>query len=227
MRHFREDRSVCGCGNVHGIRRVVLTGGPGAGKTAVLELVKQSFCPHVVVLPESAGIVFGGGFPRRPEERAAQAAQRAIFFVQRELEAACESQNPAVILCDRGTVDGGAYWTGRPDIWTSLGTTLQAQLARYSSVIHLRVPSADQGYNNTNPLRVESAATAAEIDERIVRLWTNHPRRFLVGPEESFLDKASRVLEILREEIPECCRHHVVPLSALREYRASRETARR
>ena len=33
-------------------RRVVLTGGPGAGKTAALEMIKQSFCEHVRVLPE-------------------------------------------------------------------------------------------------------------------------------------------------------------------------------
>src|SRR5678815_1320515 len=103
---FREDRSICGCANAHGIRRVVLTGGPGAGKTAVLELVKHSFCRHVMVLPESAGIVFGGGFPRRPDVASTQAAQRAIFHVQRELENAADGMNAAVILCDRGTVDG-------------------------------------------------------------------------------------------------------------------------
>lgn len=215
MDSFREDRSVCGCGNVHGIRRVVLTGGPGAGKSAVLELVKQSFCPHVMVLSESAGIVFGGGFPRRPDLGASQAAQRAIFHIQRELENAAEGQNPAVILCDRGTVDGGAYWSGSPDLWTSVGTTLPAQLARYSAVIHLRVPSADGGYNYSNPLRVESAAEASKIDDRIAQLWAKHPHRFSVEPSETFLTKAARVLEILKELVPECCRHHIVPLSKL------------
>jgi len=148
---------------------VVLTGGPGAGKTAVLELVKASFCDHVVILPESAGIVFGGGFPRRPDPGTSQASQRAIFYVQRELENAAEGYNPAVILCDRGTVDGGAYWTGAPDLWTSVGTTLPVQLGRYSAVIHLRTPAAHHGYNHNNPLRLESAAEAAAIDERIAR----------------------------------------------------------
>lgn len=85
MTRFSEDRSTCGCANEHGVRRVVMTGGPGAGKSAVLELVKQSFCKHVMVLPEAAGIVFGGGFPRRPDVTSSQSAQRAIFFVQREL----------------------------------------------------------------------------------------------------------------------------------------------
>ncbi len=46
-------------------RRVVLTGGPGAGKTAALEVIRRLYAPHVQVLPEAASIVFGGGFPRR------------------------------------------------------------------------------------------------------------------------------------------------------------------
>jgi predicted ATPase len=44
---------------------VVLTGGPGAGKTALLEVVRRHFCEHVVVLPEAASIVFGGGLASR------------------------------------------------------------------------------------------------------------------------------------------------------------------
>ena len=215
MSSFKEDRSICGCANVHGIRRVVLTGGPGAGKTAVLELVKHSFCSHVMVLPESAGIVFGGGFPRRPDLKTSQASQRAIFYVQRELELAAESQNPAVILCDRGTVDGGAYWSGRPDMWTSVETTLPTQLARYSAVIHLRVPTVEDGYNQRNPLRIESAEEAAKIDARIAQLWSGHPHRFFVQPESSFIDKAAHVLDVLRQQVPECCRHHIVPVSEL------------
>ena len=44
----------CACRDPHPLRRVVLTGGPGAGKTAVLELIRQSLCEHVKVLAESA-----------------------------------------------------------------------------------------------------------------------------------------------------------------------------
>lgn len=79
----------CGCQEMHRPqRRIVLTGGPGAGKTAVLELVRQSFCEHMVVLHEAASVVFGGGFPRSDTASHRRAAQRAIFHIQRELEAA-------------------------------------------------------------------------------------------------------------------------------------------
>jgi hypothetical protein len=82
----------------------VLTGGPGAGKTAVLELIRQQFCSHVQILPEAAGIVLGGGFPRTGSAELRRAAQRAIFFVQRELENIGDADDAAIVLCDRGTV---------------------------------------------------------------------------------------------------------------------------
>ena len=75
----------CDCPEPHPARRIVLTGGPGAGKTAILELVRQSFCRHVQVLPEAAGILFAGGFPRGAAPELLRAVQRAIFFTQREL----------------------------------------------------------------------------------------------------------------------------------------------
>src|SRR5262245_47056060 len=94
----------CECAATHERRRIVLTGGPGAGKTAVLELIRQSFCEHVHVLQEAASLVFGGGFPRDDDEPCRRAAQRAIFYVQRELENAADAHQPAIVLCDRGTL---------------------------------------------------------------------------------------------------------------------------
>jgi len=61
--------------------------------------------PHrtfVKVLPEAAGVVFGGGFPREDDPACRRAAQRAISYVQRELEITGDSHNPAIVLCDRG-----------------------------------------------------------------------------------------------------------------------------
>ncbi|MEO8338135.1 MAG: ATP-binding protein [Nitrospirota bacterium] len=203
---------ACACREPHDRRRIVLTGGPGAGKTAVLELIRQSFCVHIKVLPEAASIVFGGGFPRDEILGHRQASQRAIFYVQRELESAAESDNLAITLCDRGTIDGAAYWPGQGDLWASVGTTLEEQLARYDAVIHLRTPKAGDGYNHQNPLRVESATEAAAIDALILQTWEKHPRRFIVEPSLDFIAKASRTIDLLRREMPECCRHHLVPL---------------
>ena len=202
----------CDCTEIHVPRRIVLTGGPGAGKTATLELIRRaSFCDHVEILPEAAGIVFGGGFPRRKDAIGRKAAQRAIFHVQRELEEAAAADNAAIILCDRGTVDGAAYWPGPEDYFDAVRSTLDEELERYDAVIHLRTPSGGGGYNHQNPLRTESAIEAALVDERILQVWMTHPRRFIVEPTADFLRKAAHVLALLRAELPECCLQNVAP----------------
>lgn len=72
-----------------------------------------------------------------------------------------------VALCDRGTVDGLAYWPEPSDtFWDAMATGREDELARYHTVIHLRVPDADQGYQN-NPIRIESAVEAAAVDSRM------------------------------------------------------------
>jgi predicted ATPase len=198
--------SDCRCAHVHPPRRIVLTGGPGAGKTAVLEVLRRATCEHVLVLPESAGLLFRGGFPRGSSIALLRPAQRAIFYVQRELEATTLSSNAAVVMCDRGTIDGLAYWPGPEDMLESVGTTLADELARYDAVIHLRTPPLGGGYNHDNPLRVESAEEAAAVDTRIAAAWARHARRFEVPASVDFFEKVRRAIAIVRHELPACCR---------------------
>ena len=199
----------CGCRLArHEPRLVVLTGGPGAGKTAILEVVRRHFCEHVVVLQEAASILFNGGFPRKETPEALRAAQRAIFHVQIELERlALEGGQAAVVLCDRGTVDGLAYWPGDPDaFWGELGTSREEQLKRYATVIHLRTPSATQGYNHDNPQRQESARRAMQLDRRIEQAWAGHPDHPFVGSQTEFIVKIEKTLSLIRAHVPDCCR---------------------
>jgi len=186
---------------------VVVTGGPGAGKTALLETVRRQLCRHVAVLPEAATILFGGGFPRSAEPPAQQAAQRAIFNVQRQLERlAIDLHVARVILCDRGTIDGAAYWSGEPGgLWRDVGTSLDDELAHYAAVLHLRVPAPSR-YDVSNHLRIESAVEAAKIDDKILEVWGDHPRRFVIPDATDFVEKVTRATEVIRGELPACCR---------------------
>ena len=196
----------CHCTSTHARKRIVLTGGPGAGKTAVLELARQLLCRHVHILPEAAGILFGGRFPRGIERFELQAAQRAIYHVQRELEYMADNlPGLAVVVCDRGTVDGAAYWPGPGELWNAVGSSAAAELARYDAVIHMRTPTP-VAYNHVNPLRIESAAEATAIDARIAEAWSPHPQRMFVQSTAYFMDKARTALASLVEQLPECCR---------------------
>ncbi len=204
-------QSIESCiGKVKGFEKpklVVLTGGPGAGKTAVLELARKYFCEHITVLPEAASIIFSGGFLRRETANAKMSAQRAIFHVQRELERiALEETNSPVVICDRGTLDGLAYWPNGDDrFFKEMNTTREQEFARYSAVIHLRPPNDQDGYNHQNPVRVESAHEAAEIDRKILKVWEKHPNRVVIESTPGFLEKAARAIQALKKELPSCC----------------------
>lgn len=191
----------------HEPRLVVVTGGPGAGKTAVLEMARRALCGHVVVLPEAAGIVFGGGFPRDEAPAGRRAAQRVIWHAERQMEWLYRQQRQtAVVLCDRGTIDGLAYWPGpAEELLREMGTDLRSELGRYDAVVHLRTPAGNGRFNHENPLRTEDARTAREIDERILELWEQHPSRVVIDEEERFDIKAERALDAVRAQLPGCC----------------------
>lgn len=199
----------CGCpGHAGGdTRLIVLTGGPGAGKTAALEIMRKMLCRHTVLLPEAASIIFGGGFWRLGSLSARLAAQRAILHVQQEMERmACEEKTWPVVLCDRGLLDGLSYWQGPEDgFWEAGRTSLAAEYARYHAVIHLRTPDDRLGYNFRNPLRTESATQARALDDRIAAIWSGHPRYHVIECEEAFLTKVQNALDIVLGYMPECC----------------------
>lgn len=179
-------------------RLVVVTGGPGAGKSAVLEVARQRYRGRAVVLPEAASILFGGGFPRRAEEPWQRAAQRGIYHVQRQLErAALETTKDEVILCDRGTLDGLAYWPeGDDGLLVDVGSTRSAELARYAVVVHLR-PPAESAFNHQNPLRTENFHQALALDAVVEQAWSSHPMRHFVASTEDFLGKVHDAIEVL------------------------------
>jgi len=174
--------------------RIVLTGGPGGGKTTAADLFRREIGERVVIVPEAATLVFSGGFPRCTEPPGVFAAQRAIFHVQRNLEDVQSALYPErILLCDRGTVDGAAYWPGPEDaFFTALGTTLERELARYDGVIFFESAAVGGiGIEGGNPMRHESLEQAAALDAKLRKLWAHHPRFIVVRHDPSFLKKIS------------------------------------
>jgi len=181
--------------------RVVLTGGPGAGKTTAADLLRREVGDRIVVVPETATMLFGGGFPRREQIDAKRSAQEAIFHVQRRLEDvfACTYPDRA-LLCDRGTVDGAAYYPGTPEeFFAHLDTSLEAELARYDEVIFFETAAVGGiSIEGGNPVRNEDTAQAVALDTALRRLWSQHPNFRLVEHQESFLDKTFAALKLLK-----------------------------
>lgn len=186
--------------------RIALTGGPGGGKTTAADLFRREIGDRVVVVPESATLLFSGGFPRSSQPQAAMAAQQAIFHVQQHLEDVQSFLYPErILLCDRGTVDGAAYAPTSPaEFFSSLGTSFEKQLARYDGVIFFE--SAAVGgltIEGGNPVRTESNEQAVLLDGRLRELWLHHPRFVLIRHDISFFRKIALALAELSNMVRE------------------------
>ncbi len=184
--------------------RIVLTGGPGGGKTTAVDLFRREMGEAVVIVPEAATMMFTGGFPRYPESEAVRSTQRAIYHLQRNLENIQATRYPdRILLCDRGTIDGAAYWPETDgDFFESLGTTADQELARYDGVIFFESAAVGGlGIEGGNPARRESLAEAVELDRRLRGIWSSHPRFVLVHHNASFFKKISIGLALLDEMV--------------------------
>ncbi|MCA9321658.1 MAG: AAA family ATPase, partial [Planctomycetes bacterium] len=144
-------------------RRVVLTGGPAAGKTAVCEVLRRHLANEVAVLPEVATLLFQAGFPRPKDQAGRRLVQQTIYSVQRNLEGIFEITHPDLThICDRGTLDGGAYWPGGLERFLgAMGTTLEGEYRRYDAVIFLQTSAYGEGaYETESSARIETPAQA-------------------------------------------------------------------
>lgn len=174
--------------------RIVLTGGPGGGKTTAADLFRREIGDRVVIVPEAATLLFQGGFPRSADPHARRCAQSAIYHVQRRLEDVQAALFPGrTLLCDRGTIDGAVYWPGQPhDYFNAVNSSLEAELARYDAVIFFESAACGGvSIEGGNPIRNETLAEAARLDGKLRTLWSRHPRFILVPHNASFFKKIS------------------------------------
>lgn len=177
-------------------QRIVLTGGPGSGKSTAASFLAREFVHDLWVLPEAATLLYRGGLPRGGRELGVQIAQRAIFGVQRSMEQAHGLQHPdRVQLCDRGTVDGAAYWPeGTGSFFRSMGTSQARELERYDVVIFLHTAALlPAGYERDLDVRTEDREQAIELDRRVLDLYRDHPHLIEIQSQGSFLAKLTSV----------------------------------
>ncbi len=188
--------------------RVVLSGGPGGGKTTAADLLRREIGDRVIIVPEAATLLFSGGFPRPSDPPARRSAQGAIYHVQRNLEDIQAAHYPdRVLLCDRGTVDGGAYWPdGSDDFFATVGSTHERELERYDAVIFFETAAlGGHGFESENAYRTETQQQAIDLDARLREMWAPHPRFTIIPHSASFFRKMTvglGILESLISQIP-------------------------
>jgi predicted ATPase len=194
--------------------KIVLTGGPCAGKTSCLRAIRAEFGEQVVTVPEVATLLLDSGFPPPGHERIParhddwiRSFQDAILSLQQTLEATCErlASNCGVrlIVCDRGVLDGAAYWPeGRQAFLHHFGLSLDESFARYRAVLHLQSLAQSHPHlygRQDNAVRYESAAEALGVEQAVRAAWEGHPGLIVLAAEEEAQAKTVRVLEHVRE----------------------------
>lgn len=195
---------------MNNIKRIVLTGGPCAGKTTALIKVIEHFNSlgyQVFTIPEVPTMFSQAGMNYlTPNKALFYEGEKATLEVQLALEdkfmrmaEACEQ--PAIIVCDRGTMDISAYM--KPEMWQDItqavGTdTQRLRDDRYDAVLHL-VSAADgaERYYTTanNRERTEGLELARMLDKKIINAWTGHPRLRVINNDDDFDRKINRVVK--------------------------------
>ena len=195
------------------IKKIVLTGGPCAGKTTALVKITEYFSGFgykVFNVPEVPTIYSTAGWNYLTPNRALYyQGEQAILETQLALEdqflrLAEVCTQPVLIVCDRGTLDISAYI--KPEEWQEItamcGTTPNALMERYDAVLHLvsAADGAEQFYTTaTNATRYEKAneeglRLARELDKKVIMAWTGHPHLRVINNHNDFESKLNRVL---------------------------------
>jgi len=189
------------------MKRIVLTGAPCAGKSVVCKALIAADPDCVVLVPEAATQVYEALGSRwdRMNIAGRRDAQRKIYALQVEQEAriAAKTRPDQILLHDRGTVDGAAYWPDGPEAyWKDLGTTLEAELGRYDAVILLETAATLGIYDGeaSNRVRFEAPEAAIESGRVLERLWSGHSKLHTVKAYAEIAQKIAAVKAILESE---------------------------
>ena len=196
------------------IKKIVLTGGPCAGKTTALVKVIEHFTSlgyKVFTIPEVPTMFTQSGMNYLTKnEKFFFEGEKATFLTQIGLEDSFSRMaetldQPVIIVCDRGTMDISTYLSA--DFWNRIiseqGYSNTQLRERYDAVLHLvsAADGAEQYYTTANNAqRLEKADEAGlqiarELDKKIVSAWKGHPHLRVINNHEDFENKLNRVLK--------------------------------
>lgn len=195
------------------IKRIVLTGGPCAGKTTAIDEAIRHFTElgyKVFTIPEVPTMFTKAGMnylTKNPDFF--YEGEKATLEVQLDLEdkfyrLAQTLDRPILIICDRGTLDISAYM--EPEMWNDITSHLnynnQQLLDRYDAVLHLRTTAdgLEECYTTSNNAqRYEQADKAGmqiarDLDTKVFEAWKSHPHFAVIGNYTHFSEKVGAVL---------------------------------
>ena len=214
------------------IVRVVLTGGPAAGKTTLISRIIREFEDlegwRLITIPETATELISG-FGIKPFGGCMSMLKFQDFVIGDQLHkeqlaldaAAVVPEDNVLILYDRALFDDKAYISDEEfkAVLASFGLTEEEALAKYDAVLHLIscAKGAEFAYDLGNAARTESIEYAREMDDRTLRAWSRHNDLTIIDNDVNFENKLSRALsEVFR------CIGREAPMPEKRKYLIAR-----
>ncbi len=190
------------------ISKIVLTGGPCAGKTTALTWISNYFSKRgytVLFVPETATELITNGvapwtcktnYEYQTFQIRLQKIKEQIF----DDAAKTMKNNKILIVCDRGVLDNKAYMKDVEfkRILKEFGTNEIQERDSYDAVFHL--VSAAKGKEDVytlsnNVARTENLEEARNLDDRIISAWTGHPHFRIIDNSTEFEEKLERLLK--------------------------------
>ena len=191
--------------------KIVLTGGPCAGKTTALARIEENLTElgyKVFIVGESATEIIKGGikpFGNKPIDLVKFQELIITYQLSKEKiydEAALSlpEEEKCVIVYDRGVMDNKAYVKDNEfkEILKKLNLDELELIDSYDMVVHL-VTAADgkeEYYTlENNAARTETIEEAKALDKKTANAWIGHNNLVIIDNQYDFKDKMTAVLD--------------------------------
>lgn len=189
------------------VSKIVITGGPCAGKTTAMSWIQNAFTQKgyaVLFVPETATELITGGvapwtcgsnIEYQQCQLKLQMEKEKIF----EQAARTMKSDKILIVCDRGALDNRAYMDA-VEFAAALDFVGASEVElrdSYDAVFHLvTAAKGAEGFYTTanNAARTETVEEAAALDDKLIAAWTGHPHLRVIDNATDFEAKMRRLL---------------------------------
>ena len=189
------------------ISKIVITGGPCAGKSTAMSWVQNAFTQMgytVLFVPETATeLITGGVAPWTCGTNAEYQKCQLKLQIEKEniFEQAARTMavDKVLIVCDRGTLDNKAYMdeVEFAEAIRFIGSNEVELRDNYDAVFHLvtAAKGAVEFYTTANnAARTETVEEAATLDDKLISAWTGHPHLRVIDNTSTFEDKMKKLV---------------------------------
>ena len=189
------------------ITKIVITGGPCAGKTTALSWIQNAFSERgydVLFVPETATeLISGGVAPWTCRTNSDYQHCHMRFQLEKEkvfeMAARVMKKDKVLIVCDRGALDNKVYMDEETfqSVLKSVNASEVELRDQYDAVFHLvtAAKGAVEFYTtDNNKARTEGVKEAAEMDDKFIAAWTGHPHLGVIDNSTDFTVKMKRLI---------------------------------